>query len=395
MLGGWVLLLHAGLTTHFQRGSPTGLGHDPTAARPTPVLTVVAPRWHAPPPAAAAAAAQEAVATTAPGPDRARGNLPAARAVAVPPRAPNAPKPGAGPMPRGVPGDMQSPPTAPVTAARPDLPAQSAPSPNPPVPATQLLPAEDAPLPPVAPGTPPPLYATRLPAATTLRYQLHDYGRVGEAQLHWQPDGQRYALQFTGVASRPAPSPEGVGASPAAAARHPAALSHPLIEQTSEGALDPNGLAPDRFTDRRRGRGVGAANFRRDRDRIEFSGPAIAYPAWPGAQDRLSWLVQLVAIAAAQAGAGAAATSAPAALALFVVDARGGGELWRFDDLGPALADTAQGPVPAHHWRHLPLRPEGQQVDVWLDPARGHWPAQMRFSAGRSAARFELRLDSP
>ena len=359
------------------------------------MVTVIAPRWHAPP-----VAAQETVAAIAPLRPPARSAAPAAPPVAAPRRAPNAPEPRAGPGPQAVPGGRLPPTTEAGKASRPDLPAQGAPapSPNPSEPATPAPVADDAPLPTVAPGVPPPLYATRLPAAVTLRYALHDYGRAGEALLHWRHDGQRYALQFTGVASRPAPSPDGAGSSPATAvvgvARRPPSLARPLVEQASEGVVDANGLAPDRFTDRRRGRGVGAANFRRDRDRIEFSGPATAYPAWPGAQDRLSWLVQLVAIAAAQVDVDAP-SAAPAALALFVVDARGGGELWRFDDLGPALADTAQGPVTAHHWRHLPLRPEGQQVDVWLDPSRGHWPAQLRFSAGRSAARFELRLDSP
>jgi len=47
-------------------------------------------------------------------------------------------------------------------------------------------------------------------------------------------------------------------------------------------------------------------------------------------------------------------------------------------------------------WRREPSRPEGLRVEVWLDPARGHWPVQLRFTAQRSGDVFALRLlDGP
>ena len=239
-------------------------------------------------------------------------------------------------------------------------------------------------------GEPPPLYDARPPPAATLRYALHYYGRSGEAVLSWRPAGARYDLQLQGL-------PQALAAGPVApqppgpADRRPA--WRPLIEQSSQGQLDANGLAPDRFTDRRRGRGQRAANFRRELGRIEFSGPSTVLPAWPGAQDRLSWWVQLPAIMAA-------AASVPAAVSLFVVGVHGQGELWRFDYLG--LADwPADGPPdgPARagqpgvqHWRHEPAQAEGQRVELWLDPAQGHWPVQLRLTSLRTGARFELQL---
>jgi hypothetical protein len=158
-----------------------------------------------------------------------------------------------------------------------------------------------------------------------------------------------------------------------------------LIEQLSQGGFDAAGLAPERLTDRRRGRGQRAVNFRRDIGRIGFSGPQVDYPAWPGAQDRLSWLAQIVAIQAA-------ATSALPLMTLFVADASGGAELWRFTLRGEAELDTALGRVAARQWTREPERPEGQRVELWLDAARGHWPVQIRFTVMRTGEVSELRL---
>ena len=241
----------------------------------------------------------------------------------------------------------------------------------------ELIGAEPAPA--VASGEPPPLYATRLPAAATLRYTLHYYGRSGEAVLSWRPAGTAYTLALQGLPLPLADDP--------VAPRLPGQPDRvrPLIEQASQGQLDANGLAPDRFTDRRRGRGQRAANFRRELGRIEFSGPSTVLPAWAGAQDRLSWWVQLPAIVAA-------AAAVPADVRLFVVDARGRGELWRFDHLGLVAGPIGTGLAAVQHWRHEPAQAEGQRVELWLDPAQSHWPVQLRLTSLRTGERFELQL---
>ena len=237
-------------------------------------------------------------------------------------------------------------------------------------------------------GEPPPLYDARPPPAATLRYALHYYGRSGEAVLSWRPAGASYDLQLQGLpqtlaAGPVAPQPQ----PPGPANRRPS--WRPLIEQSSQGQLDANGLAPDRFTDRRRGRGQRAANFRRELGRIEFSGPSTVLPAWPGAQDRLSWWVQLPAIVAA-------AASVPAEVRLFVVGVHGQGDLWRFDYLGladgPAHGPAGAGQAGVQHWRHEPAQAEGQRVELWLDPAQNHWPVQLRLTSLRTGARLELQL---
>ena len=219
----------------------------------------------------------------------------------------------------------------------------------------------------------PPIYATRIPPSVRLRYALRYNGRAGEATLRWQHDGERYQLAL-----------EGLGATEA------------LVVQASQGGFDSAGLAPERFTDRRRGGRLQAANFRRDIGRIGFSGPAVDYPAWPGAQDRLSWLPQLVAIRSAAAAAAPAGEADRSPISLFVVDARGAAALWHFqpdDELG---LTTPLGRLATQRWRREPPRPEGLRVEAWLDAARGHWPVQLRYTALRSGDVFELMLlDEP
>ena len=212
-------------------------------------------------------------------------------------------------------------------------------------------------------GTPPPLYPTRLPAPVQLRYALNYNGQPGEAVLNWRHDGQRYAMELSGIAQ---------------------AMGRPLLAQSSQGQLDANGLAPDRFVDRRRGGRQQAANFRRDIERIGFSGPSQQFPAWPGAQDRLSWLAQLAAILAAG--------HAEPELRLFVVDARGQGGAWRLQRLPDEHLATPGGEAWLQLWQREPPRPEGLRVQAWLDPARGHWPVLLRFTALRSGDVVELRL---
>lgn len=267
-------------------------------------------------------------------------------------------------------------PLAPVRAV-PEL-ARTAPTSAPPASAspTHALPADlrstelaanddaDAEAAPGSPGTaPPPLYATRLPESTALNFTLQRGAASGEARLQWHAEGERYAMQFD--------------------ARLAGGL--PLIEQRSAGQLDGNGLAPDRFTDRRRGRAMQAANFQRDTGRITFSRPRIEYPAWPGAQDRLGWIVQMAAIFSA-------AREPPSEVTLFVVGARGGAGLWTFRLQGTQTVQTPLGPVAALYLRRDPERAEDQRVEVWLDPLRGHWPVRLRSTPIRGGEPLELLL---
>jgi len=228
------------------------------------------------------------------------------------------------------------------------LPVRAAPT----VPVAPVVAAEPAAAPAEATldGEPPPLYPTRVPAPALLRFAARAGAGVdGDAELRWQHDGERYRL-----------------------ALRVAGPSRPLLEQLSEGGFDAAGLAPLRFLDRRRGRNVGAAHFRRDIGRIAFSGPSVDYPAWPGAQDRLAWLPQLVAVLAA-------ANEPPAEVRFFVADARGIARTWVFRAEGSEQVQTASGAVMALKFTREPSRADDLRVAVWLDPAAGGWPARIEF----------------
>lgn len=360
LLAAAVLLLHGGLASHWQRPAQPVAG--PPDSRRVAVTLLPFPQPQPQPAALAALPAVLAPGTVpavepAPPPRAAQPDAPPEVALAALARAQ---KTTAAPA-------MADPADAPTAQNPPDgTAAMDAPSP--------AEPPDSPASPPTGAAEPPPVYPALPPTPALLRYHLRHNGQTGEAVLAWRHDGQRYALSFEARLDGPG--------------RAPGKRPPLLIEQASLGGFDAAGLAPERFTDRRHGRGWRAANFRRDIGRISFSGPSIEYPAWPGVQDRLSWLVQLVAIQAA-------AATPPPQISLFVVNARGGGEHWRFEALGDEPVETASGRWPARHWRRLPERPErpdSQRVDVWLAPGLGHWPLQLRVTSLRTGDETVWRL---
>lgn len=351
-----VLLLHASLLDRLAPGNDRGAGVAPPANVQTAmqVRTLVAPPRGTDPAQADARAAQQPSPRVAAGPAAAPAARPtagpaAAMPATVPDRVPAGAASAAGTLPAAAKATAAAAAISPASTAAAPAPADA---------------ATAHPAPPEA-GQPPPVYATTVPAPVLLRYRLQSGGQVGEATLDWRHDGQRYALVLDARGGR----------------------AQPLIEQASQGGFDAAGLAPLRFTDRRRGRGLSAANFRRDIGRIGFSGPQLDYPAWPGAQDRLSGLAQLAAI---QGAAPMPLTS----ITLFVVDTRGG-DWWRWVAMGAENLPTPLGLLATQRWQREPDRldrPDSQRVEVWLDAARGHWPVQLRLTALRSGEVFELQL---
>ena len=255
------------------------------------------------------------------------------------------------PPPRVVAAEAPAAPIArpPPRPRRAGLAAAS-PAPGEAQPAPAVEPA--APLAPATGGSALPVYPTRLPPAATLQYAVQRDGplRPGlQAELRWRPaDDGRYELT----------------------------LSLAATGWASVGAVDANGLAPERQVETRRGRELRAANFQRDSGRITFSGPQLEFPLLAGSQDRLSWLLQLCAMLEADpalAGSGRDMT-------LFVAGPRGDAGLWTFSSQGTETADLPAGPVAgAVHLQRLPERPYDTRVDVWLDPARHHLPVRLRL----------------
>jgi hypothetical protein len=213
-----------------------------------------------------------------------------------------------------------------------------------------------------------PVYATTLPPSTTLRYALRRNGQPGHAELQWQSDGAQYRLSLRNEAT--------------------GALN---LGSASFGAIARHGLEPERHTDSRRGRDVRAVNFQRDSARVTFSGPQGEVPLVAGAQDRLSWMLQLAGIAEANPGLRATGSE----IAVFVVGTRGDAEVWLYTVVGPEAIEVPAGPVPdALHLRRVPRRLYDTAVEVWLDPARHHLPVRAQLRVRPTGQDSELLLES-
>ena len=251
-------------------------------------------------------------------------------------------------------------PAAPVVAA--------AQAPKPAAPRPRARPAPSAPAAAPVEAAALPVYATRLPAAASLHYRLQRGDTVGAARLQWQREAGDYLLRLdTDWPGQPAAG------------------------SASRGQIDAEGVAPVRHAELRRAREVRAANFQREAGRITFSGPQLAYALPPGAQDRLSWMIQLPAVVEADA----ALARAGASVTLFVVGTRGDAEPWRFEVMGSEPLLLPAGEVPqALRLKREPTRPYDTRVEVWLDPARQHLPVRVVFTTlpGGLALSLELAL---
>jgi len=273
----------------------------------------------------------------------------------------------------------------PVVALRLIAPPPPAPGPESPVVAVMPEPKPAAPrpravpTPPSAPTTPPepdveaaalPVYATRLPDAAQLHYRLQRGDTVGAARLQWQPEAGDYLLRLdTDWPGQPAAG------------------------SASRGLIDGDGVAPVRHAELKRAREVRAANFQREAGRITFSGPQLAYALPPGAQDRLSWMIQLPGVVEADARL----AHAGAQVTLFVVGTRGDAEPWHFEVLGREALQLPAGEVPqALRLKREPTRPYDTRVEVWLDPARQHLPVRVLFTTlpGGQPLAMELEIDA-
>ena len=210
-----------------------------------------------------------------------------------------------------------------------------------------------------------PTYRTQLPPAVTLRYDMQRGGLRGNGELQWRPGADRYELKLEGRV---------------------AGLT--ILTQVSQGGFDAAGIAPQRFTDRRIRRPLTAANFQREAGKITFSGPQTEYPLHAGAQDRLSWMIELGAVVAAEPALGVA----DAKVVMFVSGSHGDAGVWVFRCMGPDAVDSRSGSVAAIHFKREPRGPYDTTVEVWLDPKRHHLPVRATLRAGPNDDGLDLRL---
>jgi Protein of unknown function (DUF3108) len=295
--------------------------------------------------------------------------------VPVPVSVVTEPMPVAAPPWRSEPVALPPVPKAALAVARPVAPVEvaavqvavAAPvaSPPPPMPSlpTAALPLAE---PVAAPAEETiPTYRTQLPPAVTLRYDMQRGALHGNGELQWRPGAERYELKLEGRV---------------------AGLT--VLTQVSQGGFDGAGIAPQRFTDRRIRRPLTAANFQREAGKITFSGPQTEYPLHAGAQDRLSWMIELGAVVAAEPALGVA----DAKVVMFVSGSHGDAGVWAFRCMGPDAVDSRSGQVAAIRFKREPRGPYDTTVEVWLDPKRHHLPVRALLRAGPNDDGLDLRL---
>ncbi len=194
----------------------------------------------------------------------------------------------------------------------------------------------------------------------------------GNAELAWKPEGGRYEARFEARVS-----------------------GLTLLTQVSQGGFDAAGLAPQRFTDKRPRRSATAANFQRGAGpagaKVTFSGSTSEIALHPGAQDRLSWMVQLSAIASAEPQR----LLAQGRISMHVIGARADAALWQFVSSGEEVLSANPAPLRVVRLQRLPQSAYDTRVDIWLEAKPPHWLVRAHLSNGPSDPGLELwRIDS-
>jgi hypothetical protein len=201
--------------------------------------------------------------------------------------------------------------------------------------------------------------AVDLPPSADLTYSISARQRGftlnGDATLTWRQGDGKYAIT----------------------AESRVALLGKLTDSRSQGTIDPYGLAPAEFYDKRFRKDPTTASFDRDDKTITFSDGKDTYPILGGEQDRVSVSWQLVAIARA-----AKEKFKPGSEWSFFVIGPHDADPWTFRVVGreKVQAGAAIGTVDAVHvLRAPPPGSKDQTLDIWLAPGREWYPVKLRF----------------
>ncbi len=179
---------------------------------------------------------------------------------------------------------------------------------------------------------------------------------AGSGEMLWQPEGAQYSARL-----------------------EISAWGFRVRTWTSKGALNDTGLAPLRFGDKPRGAEL-ATHFQRDKDIISFSANNPDVPLQPGAQDKLSAILQLSALVAGapeRYGAGQH-------IRFQAADAHRA-EQWDFQVGQSELLDLPGGPLQGLKLSKAPTVEFDQGIEVWLAPAMHYLPVRLRITEANGA----------
>ncbi len=209
------------------------------------------------------------------------------------------------------------------------------------------------------------VYPTRIARSFTVLYQMQRGGIRGSGEFAWKRTGDAYEAHLKGTVAGLA-----------------------LLNWASRGGFDAAGVAPERYVEKRLTKSAREATFVRSESRIDFSGSAPDIPLVPGAQDRVSWLVQLQAILTADP----AKAKAGGQVVIPVVGTRGRAETWIFEASGAESIKTPAGTLRTQKLTRALRKPDDTRAEVWVEPGRQFLPVRIRLTLPPFDAPLDMTL---
>ena len=182
----------------------------------------------------------------------------------------------------------------------------------------------------------------------------------GSASIGWQSDGASYkATQEVGISLLIA--------------------RVNLLQVSSEGTINENGIAPATFSEKRRNRSATATHFNQQEQKITFSASDRSVPLTAGAQDRATVLFQLAGIGRADVN------QFGKPLDILVGEDRNA-QVYSFVLVGEDELETRMGKLITWHLARPPKPGSySARLDIWLAPGLDWYPVQIRNTEGNGA----------
>ena len=203
-------------------------------------------------------------------------------------------------------------------------------------------------------GAPPPSFTVQNSGRHTYKviFTKNGNSNQGKADVQWQQDGEKYVLSMSA-----------------------SMLFIEVFAWKSVGLLSPNGLLPERFSDKRYRKSEVAAHFDRVQGKIIFSANRPEANLMAGAQDRISVIWQIAGMLSADPKRYLPGNT----FSLQTVSSTDA-EPWLFTVNEPETLNLENGSQIAQRLTRNPRREFDQKIELWFVPAMNYLPARFRFT---------------
>lgn len=197
-----------------------------------------------------------------------------------------------------------------------------------------------------------------IPANAELNYKIKarqsGFSVSGSAQVRWQNHAGLYSI----------------------VTETRAMLIGKILDASSHGRLDQQGLVPEKFYEKRLGKDGTTTRFDREAKTISFSAANVTYPIKGGEQDRTSATWQLITLARTYPE-----RFKPGSEWKMFVAGRRDAEDWIFKVVGQETISTPLGEQVCYHISKAPPPDsKDQQLELWLAPGLDWYPVRLKFS---------------